>query len=153
MYGTVLGCFPEFEVNPIDVQNSNTKTSGGSENNSNESTPSKTMNKSNSKITKKLNMIQEANRRSKRPFNFPHKEVVFISARVHPGEVPAQHTWKGIFDFLLNKTDIRAIELRRKYVFKVVPMLNPDGVYRYCMHIIKLIYLQHTVYIYFCFFV
>ena len=64
---------------------------------------------------------------SKRPLVFPDKEIVFISARVHPGEVPAQHTWKGIFDLLLDPHDLRAIMLRRKYVFKLVPILNPDG--------------------------
>jgi hypothetical protein len=29
-----------------------------------------------------------------RPLEFPSKEVIFISARVHPGEVPASHTFK-----------------------------------------------------------
>jgi len=29
-----------------------------------------------------------------RAHNFPGKEIVFVSARVHPGEVPAQHTFK-----------------------------------------------------------
>mmetsp|Transcript_16757 Transcript_16757/g.25168 ORF Transcript_16757/g.25168 Transcript_16757/m.25168 type:complete len:785 (-) Transcript_16757:204-2558(-) len=65
-----------------------------------------------------------------RPPVFPNKEILFISARVHPGEVPAQHTWKGIFDFLMDPNDFRAKALRRRYVVKMVPMLNPDGVYR-----------------------
>jgi cytosolic carboxypeptidase protein 5 len=62
-----------------------------------------------------------------RPYVHPNKQVVFISARVHPGEVPAQHTFKGILDFLLDKNDLRARELRHRYVFKMIPMLNPDG--------------------------
>ena len=65
-----------------------------------------------------------------RPFIFPNKEIVFISARVHPGEVPAQHTLKGIINFLLDKTDLIAKELRKQFVFKIIPILNPDGVYR-----------------------
>jgi Zinc carboxypeptidase len=42
-------------------------------------------------------------------------------------QVPAQHTWKGIFDLLTDPTDATARELRRRYVFKMIPMLNPDG--------------------------
>ena len=67
---------------------------------------------------------------STRPHEFDDKMIIFVSCRVHPGEVPAQHTMKGIINLLLDKNDLCAIELRRKYVFKIIPILNPDGVYR-----------------------
>lgn len=62
-----------------------------------------------------------------RPLVFPSKDIIFISARVHPGEVPAQHVFKGILQFLMDENDLRAKELRKRYVFKMIPMLNPDG--------------------------
>ena len=65
-----------------------------------------------------------------RPVLFPEKEILYISARVHPGEVPAQHTLKGILNLLLDPKDHIANALRNRFVIKVVPMLNPDGVYR-----------------------
>lgn len=68
---------------------------------------------------------------SDRPPVFREKEVVFVSARVHPGEVPAQHTFKGIVNLLMDPNDLRAKELRARYVFKLIPMLNPDGK---CLH-------------------
>jgi len=55
--------------------------------------------------------------------------IVFISARVHSGESPSSFVMKGILKFLLNKKDIRAKILREHFVFKVVPMVNPDGVH------------------------
>ncbi|KUF97021.1 hypothetical protein AM588_10006465 [Phytophthora nicotianae] len=56
------------------------------------------------------------------------KKMVVISARVHPAETPANFMLDGILQLLLHPTDESAIALRRNFVFKIVPMLNPDGV-------------------------
>ena len=64
-----------------------------------------------------------------RPFRF-NKPVVFLSARVHPGETPASFVLNGIWSMLTNEYSEWGKTLRDKFVFKVVPMLNPDGVYR-----------------------
>lgn len=55
------------------------------------------------------------------------RQGVVISARVHPGETSASWICKGIIEFLTSDCD-SAIALRRAFVFKVIPMLNPDGV-------------------------
>ena len=67
---------------------------------------------------------------SGRPLIFPGRDVIIVSARVHPGEVPAQHTMKGILDLLMDPHDPRSRALRENFVFKIVPMLNPDGMTR-----------------------
>ncbi len=72
-------------------------------------------------------LFPESNSSTQRPPLFPNKEVVFVSARVHSGEVPSQHTFKGILSLLMDKNDIVAKELRARYVFKLIPVLNPDG--------------------------
>lgn len=50
-----------------------------------------------------------------------------MSSRVHPGESNASFIMEGIIDFLMSK-EPEAKGLRDKYVFKIIPMLNPDGV-------------------------
>lgn len=52
---------------------------------------------------------------------------VVLSARVHPGESNSSWMMKGAIDFLTGNS-LDAKILRDNFVFKVVPMLNPDGV-------------------------
>ncbi|XP_034247129.1 uncharacterized protein LOC117648622 [Thrips palmi] len=55
------------------------------------------------------------------------KKAVVLTARVHPGETPSSWMMKGFMDFLTGNSN-QAKELRDKFIFKLVPMLNPDGV-------------------------
>ncbi|KAJ8304681.1 hypothetical protein KUTeg_018264, partial [Tegillarca granosa] len=55
------------------------------------------------------------------------RPYVFLSARVHPGESNASWVMKGSIDYLLSKRQSAKV-LRESYIFKIVPMLNPDGV-------------------------
>jgi cytosolic carboxypeptidase protein 2/3 len=55
------------------------------------------------------------------------RRVVIFSARVHPCESQSSFMIKGAIDYLTSSSEI-ANELRNHFVFKVIPMLNPDGV-------------------------
>uniref|UniRef100_A0A7S4NYK6 Peptidase M14 domain-containing protein n=2 Tax=Guillardia theta TaxID=55529 RepID=A0A7S4NYK6_GUITH len=56
------------------------------------------------------------------------RRVVFVSARVHPGESPASYMCHGLIEFLLSSTPLAQL-LRKHITFMIVPMLNPDGVF------------------------
>ncbi|KAK6643666.1 hypothetical protein RUM43_005176 [Polyplax serrata] len=55
------------------------------------------------------------------------RETIFLTARVHPGESNSSWIMLGTLQFLLSSHP-QAVSLRKRYVFKVVPMLNVEGV-------------------------
>ncbi|NXN30366.1 CBPC4 carboxypeptidase, partial [Nycticryphes semicollaris] len=58
---------------------------------------------------------------------FYNRPYVFLMARVHPGESNASWVMKGTLEFLVSSDPIADL-LRKCFIFKIVPMLNPDGV-------------------------
>lgn len=56
-----------------------------------------------------------------------NKKGIFLTGRVHPGEAPSSWMMKGILEFLVSSSP-QAKQLRTHYVFRIIPMLNPDGV-------------------------
>lgn len=73
-----------------------------------------------------LNLYPDGGERSR---YFVGKKYVLITARVHPGETQASFMMNGFLKFLVSD-DPRAEILRENFVFKIVPILNPDGVFR-----------------------
>ena len=55
------------------------------------------------------------------------KKAIIFMGRVHPSESPASYIMQGLVNFLVgNSFEARA--LRKHFVFKIIPMMNPDGV-------------------------
>mmetsp|Transcript_13587 Transcript_13587/g.20576 ORF Transcript_13587/g.20576 Transcript_13587/m.20576 type:complete len:732 (-) Transcript_13587:52-2247(-) len=61
------------------------------------------------------------------PQALQNRKGVVVSSRVHPGESNGSYMMKGIIDYLTGPS-VDAKILRDNFVFKIVPMLNPDGV-------------------------
>lgn len=55
------------------------------------------------------------------------KRRVFVHARTHPAEVQAFHISRSMISQLLDGTE-EAREIRRDFIFNIIPMYNPDGV-------------------------
>ncbi|XP_076221062.1 cytosolic carboxypeptidase 1 isoform X2 [Nomia melanderi] len=60
-----------------------------------------------------------------------NRKVVFLTSRVHPGESNASWVMHGTLEALLSNNTY-ASSLRDDYVFKIVPMLNIEGVVNGC---------------------
>ena len=58
-----------------------------------------------------------------------NKKSIIFTARVHPGESNGSYVIQGVIEYLLSN-DPGAKNLRKNFIFKIVPMLNPDGVIR-----------------------
>ncbi|XP_054865115.1 cytosolic carboxypeptidase 4 isoform X3 [Amphiprion ocellaris] len=56
-----------------------------------------------------------------------NRPCIVLTSRVHPGESNASWVMKGTLEFLCS-SDLVAQSLREAFVFKIIPMLNPDGV-------------------------
>ncbi|XP_012784667.3 cytosolic carboxypeptidase 4 [Ochotona princeps] len=56
-----------------------------------------------------------------------HRPYQVITARVHPGESNASWVVKGTLEFLVSGDPVARL-LREAFIFKIIPMLNPDGV-------------------------
>jgi len=61
------------------------------------------------------------------PEEIKKRRGIFLTARVHPGETNASWMMQGVLEYLLGPTHTAKV-LRDNFVFKIVPMLNPDGV-------------------------
>lgn len=57
--------------------------------------------------------------------NISNKRTVIICGRIHPGETNSSWVLHGMIDYLISKD---ASHLRDCLIFKIVPMINPDGV-------------------------
>jgi murein tripeptide amidase MpaA len=62
------------------------------------------------------------------PEEIKKRKGVVITARIHPGESNSSFVMKGIIDFITSPESIDAELLRKNFVFKLVPMINVDGV-------------------------
>ena len=62
-----------------------------------------------------------------RPEEIAVRRAIILTSRVHPGESNASFIMHGTLEYLISD-DEGAKYLRNNFVFKIVPMLNPDGV-------------------------
>ncbi|CAL1595258.1 unnamed protein product [Knipowitschia caucasica] len=56
-----------------------------------------------------------------------NRAYIVLTGRVHPGEPNASWVMKGTLEFLCSSDPV-AQSLRETFIFKIIPMLNPDGV-------------------------
>ena len=71
-----------------------------------------------------------------RPLSNPNiplcdKPIVVLTGRVHPGETNSSWIMEGILNFLTGDSP-EAEEIRNHFIFKIIPMLNVEGVINGC---------------------
>ena len=94
-----------------------------------------------------------------RPLSNPNiplcdKPIVVLTGRVHPGETNSSWIMEGILNFLTGDSP-EAEEIRNHFIFKIIPMLNVEGVingcHRYVLYVVcttyqKVLKVLSTVY-------
>jgi predicted deacylase len=56
-----------------------------------------------------------------------NRKYIYLTGRVHPGETNSSYVLHGLIQFLLSDEE-EAKALLDQCIFKIVPMINPDGV-------------------------
>ena len=56
------------------------------------------------------------------------KHIIFITARVHPGETPGTLMFNGILKLLIDNDNQMSKILLDNFIFKLIPIINVDGV-------------------------
>ena len=54
------------------------------------------------------------------------RKVIFVTARVHPGETNASTVFEGFLNRLIGQADFS--QVLANYIVKLLPCMNPDGV-------------------------
>ncbi|KAL4463245.1 hypothetical protein ABPG74_007246 [Tetrahymena malaccensis] len=78
-------------------------------------------------ITNKEKDFIEKGKTQNPPHESKQKKIAMLMARQHPGETVSSFLMQGVIDFLISDC-VEANFLRNKYIFKIIPMVNPDGV-------------------------
>lgn len=61
------------------------------------------------------------------PLSIIERPIVYVVSRVHPSETVASFSVEGFINKILD-TSAESLVLRKLFQFKIVPMMNPDGV-------------------------
>lgn len=74
----------------------------------------------------KLDEFQDPYSRLSIPF-YKKKKYIIVDSRVHPGESNSSYMMEGFIKYITGNS-FQAKELRKRCIFKIIPMINPDGV-------------------------
>ena len=56
------------------------------------------------------------------------KKIILISCRIHPGETVSSYVLEGLISKILSESEKNYHSLLKRVIFKIIPMINPDGV-------------------------
>ncbi|EAR98396.2 zinc carboxypeptidase family protein (macronuclear) [Tetrahymena thermophila SB210] len=81
----------------------------------------------NSRLGLPIYQIKIATNKRQGPYRKRKRKVIYIISRQHPGESPSSFVCQGLISYLLSDQESSKF-LRQIYIFKIIPMVNPDGV-------------------------
>ena len=67
-------------------------------------------------------------KRDKKDKTTGQKKIIAIIARQHPSETASSFVMEGVINSLVYMSSEQSVELLKKYIFKIIPMFNVDGV-------------------------